>query len=1244
MPRGNNELPSAFVTGAFARVKVGLRSNVAVFPRVTELLAKFVHQQLPKHKFTSIVLFDDVQTEPHRDAQNAFVPNAVIALTPFKGGQLWVECSSGTEAKRVHGQELLGQVLDIQQGHALFDARRSWHCTEPWEGRRVTLVAFSIAACQRLSTDASFRLRDLGFMLPDQDDLATAEANPCKPHLVRFKVPSPEPRVPDLKNKAGEAADPNAPHLVKLPPPLTPSGSGPASASATPQKGIPGKPVRRRLILELCTGSAQLSRCFIEAGFDALPIDHKQNRFHPFAKVCNLSLTETSAWAYLKDILKDHDVDYVHIAPPCGTCSMARHIQRQPSDPKPLRSQEHLMGLPNLGPQDKARVEAANAIYMQMADFVQSLHSRSILWSIENPGNSWLWKLPCMAPIVKLGTFCMFDACVFGGERKTLKCFLSNVSTFLHLCQRCNGGHSHKPFGKLQRPDGTTYFATKDEAAYPRALCVQIVHLVCLQLQLPLPNFQPQPDSQPAQATARQPRGRRVLPVVPEFAHIFELELGSMPQVDSKRCLLHSIQSIPAGSKLISSTKLNVEGGSEVLVEDDSPGVRYRVVLGVFHSPEEFVSKALAAVHPFDKLDVLPDIVKRKMHEALVRGPAWVQQSRAKTLDKWLRWARQSQAQEDEVHASLDPAVARVLSGKRLLLLERIAGSLGWQDEGVFSELRKGFRLVGVQPHTRVFARDIRPPLITEQELLQSFVFMRPALIGKVASARPSELDSELWSKTLDEVSDGSLVGPLTRDQVDARHGTGWVPVRRFGVVQSSAGKRKLRPVDDFSECKVNSAFGSADKVDLKALDEFVAMCRLWNRAVLDPGMFTIALSDGQTLEGLVHRGWESAGGKFPLITTLDLRSAYKQLPISSGCKPFAMVALPHPVTRQPQFFEAQALPFGSSSSVLHFNRVSHLLWRIGIELFLFWSCFFDDYPVMSPGSLAASTKETMLLLMRLLGFACSDEKLEEFAAKATVLGVEVDCSRSSEGKVLIRNKQGRAEEVCQALQQLLVQGSMSRAEYSRIMGRLQYADAQVMGRSGRLAMAEIRRWAKSSESSALRLEPGASEAYKVLMKRLLDGVPREIPCRESGDVWHVFTDGASEGASNTVGGVLHRRGCKHVRFFSCEVPPELVKAWAGDMKHIIGPVEAYAVLVARTLWHQFLANHHVVFHVDNYGAMDAFIKGTSSNAQIRRILLAFEEAEYLHHTWPWFSRVPSRSNCADDPSKPPGLKLLSAW
>ena len=39
-------------------------------------------------------------------------------------------------------------------------------------------------------------------------------------------------------------------------------------------------------------------------------------------------------------------------------------------------------------------------------------------------------------------------------------------------------------------------------------------------------------------------------------------------------------------------------------MEEDDPAVRFRVVIGVFHSPEEFVAGALGTVHPLDWRDV----------------------------------------------------------------------------------------------------------------------------------------------------------------------------------------------------------------------------------------------------------------------------------------------------------------------------------------------------------------------------------------------------------------------------------------------------------------------------------------------------------------------------------------------------------------------------------------------------------------------------------------------------------------
>ena len=191
---------------------------------------------------------------------------------------------------------------------------------------------------------------------------------------------------------------------------------------------------------------------------------------------------------------------------------------------------------------------------------------------------------------------------------------------------------------------------------------------------------------------------------------------------------------------------------------------------------------------------------------------------------------------------------SRVLMGKRLVPLERIAGSLGWPDRGLFDELRQGFWLVGVQPDTRVFERDIRP--------------MRPALVSKVGSSSPRS-----WVMSSGPVWLG--LAPCCK------------PMNAMGLTGFQLGGSGSSTVDDFTECQV--------------------------------------------LEGLVRAGWEAAGGKFPFLTTLDLKAAYRQLPLAPDCKPLSMVALAKPDTREPMFFEMQALPFGASASVLHFIIASHV-------------------------------------------------------------------------------------------------------------------------------------------------------------------------------------------------------------------------------------------------------------------------------------------------------------------------------
>ena len=258
------------------------------------------------------------------------------------------------------------------------------------------------------------------------------------------------------------------------------------------------------------------------------------------------------------------------------------------------------------------------------------------------------------------------------------------------------------------------------------------------------------------------------------------------------------------------------------------------------------------------------------------------------------------------------------------------------------------------------------------------------------------------------------------------------------------------------------------------------------------------------------------------------------------------------------------------------------------------------------------------------------------------MLGVELDLSRAGEGIVQLRNKEGRASDVVRAIDASVQEGCIDRKAFSRVAGRVQFADAQVMGRAGKLALADLRAWSAERCGQTLTLDREALGHYEILVRRLSVGTPRSIPCKPAADVRFVFTDGSSEGDDHLVGGILCSSGLTASRFFACRVCPALVHEWGSDLAHIIGPVEMYAVVLARSIWHQFLSGARVVYFIDSFAVLDSCIKGSSKSRHFRRLLAAFERLELNGHSWSWFSRVPSKSNCSDHPSRGVFGHLLS--
>ena len=236
---------------------------------------------------------------------------------------------------------------------------------------------------------------------------------------------------------------------------------------------------------------------------------------------------------------------------------------------------------------------------------------------------------------------------------------------------------------------------------------------------------------------------------------------------------------------------------------------------------------------------------------------------------------------------------------------------------------------------------------------------------------------------------------------------------------------------------------------------------------------------------------------------------------------------------------------------------------------------------------------------MDLLGFPCSADKEHEFSEVAELLGVRLDLTDVELPRVRVSNKPDKAAEVADAITKVLETGKLEARVVPSLFGRIQFTEGQLMGRQGRLALADLRACVKVG--GIVRLGPHAIDCFNNLKYRLTSGVPRTINACECDDVVYVFTDGACEPDGDafrcTVGGVVYHKlnSVWQTRYFGCVLPSALVREWSSTgKKHLIGPTELYAVALSRGLWRKFLDNRRVIFFVDHAGVLAACIKGSS--------------------------------------------------
>ena len=992
------------------------------------------------------------------------------------------------------------------------------------------------------------------------------------------------------------------------------------------------KSSNKYLFLEVFCGSARLCHAMTQRSVPSLAIDYHRNASQPECFCLHLDLSADEGWEQLDDLSSAFTLVFF-FAPPCGTASRAREIPIRDDlkasglkTPIPLRTEQHPDGIPGLDGLNLVRLTAANDIYKRLASFVTKLVGKSRWFVIENPARSLFWQTSWIKPLFELPEVKMilYDACMFGGNRPKHQMLLTNISVLTEMCSLCDNNHEHADWSVKRKHDGSWKFDTASEAAYPYEFCNKLSAILAgfihERAECSIPNFkrvETKPSSLLPITSLKQPRGHKVVSLVTEFQS-------------------HETR------KFLSETDLNAflkQNLSFKLIElrdgKESEGVEVAItaVLGKFWEKTDFVDQALLLEHPFRKARSTQDESVKAIFNLLTLGPTKFLARLKMKLNFMHQKMLALQEQERQLHAAMSSEVAKVLEGKNILLFKYILSKLHYPDVDLPSDMASGFKLTGTLKPTGIFEAEHKPAAISREELWSLAPSIKRSTMH-MAGTRDADLDSTVFEETIKEVQQGWLE-PRSREELDNKFGTCWIPVRRFGVVQGD----KVRPVDNFKAARVNEALEQCEKLSLDSIDDYISIARCWLNAVSEEDTVMVTLSSGDTLEGTLHSEWRDKSFKSLFGKTFDLTSAYKQLARSPADAMFTTIAVFNPAFSELQFFESHALPFGATGSVIGFLRVSRALKCI-LNSWLEIPCisFFDDFPMIACESVHALLDDAFRRCMCLLGWkiAESEKKDRPFDKSFEPLGVQVNFPPTPE--IVVANKPSRIQAVKSLIEELVSSKNISSKQAASIRGKLTFMEGQHLNRTLSMAMRSLSKVADSSLAS-VELDPVMIEELELAHKCLSGSKPRIVPA-----FWHdgevlVFTDGAHEPGEDrdlvTCGGMIVAEHLGIRQFFRLVIPDIIVDSWMSTgRRQCIGQAEIFPILVAKILWKHFLNNRLVFFFVDNESAKSTLINRYSPVLDSSRLLWAVSIVDSELQCRDWFSRVASYSNPADEPSR----------
>ena len=542
------------------------------------------------------------------------------------------------------------------------------------------------------------------------------------------------------------------------------------------------------IIVEICAGSARLTKTARAMGFKGVAVDHSSKRSCG-VDICIFDLANP---AELEDLLeyirKDSArIALIWIAPSCGTASRARErpIPGHARCPQPLRSELQPDAIDKLSGMDKYKVEMANLLYDAVLQIVECAVQLDICVAVENPTNSHYWNTtPTKTFLEKFGDRRItFHACAHGGSRDKLTTIWQSKCYFDSLELRCDKKHSHASW-RPRMKDGRMQYPTAEEASYPYLLCERIVACVLTQVQsmgaINIDNFQLQMEVQQSTQQRRiamgaLPRGSKIKPLVSEFQS-YELVHCDPQQPKQLEVML---KKCPKGSRVThrrlvpgdcfrgSEKFQQLDGGLQKALHD-CEAVEICTV-GIPAEPLDFLDRAVRAGDPrgveVHVDEMIHKLVKENFHESAYN----LAKKRIEFFKKWQERARALDVEGDAFLREAPNHARTILKGKRLQLWDEILRDLGYVDTHLIADIARGFDLTGWLRKSGVFAIGVRRPGFSRDTLLKLAKGLNQATLKSMEGRQDSVLEDGTWAETTVELEKG-WIWDATDESLDGGH------------------------------------------------------------------------------------------------------------------------------------------------------------------------------------------------------------------------------------------------------------------------------------------------------------------------------------------------------------------------------------------------------------------------------------------------------------------------------------------